>query len=412
MIKKRYIFIPLFVLTIGVVVVGVLGYILFSRNGVAAEMVFAATEVGEPVGPKVTKDIGPAGGMLASPDGRMTLTIPPNALTEKMTFSIQPITNKVDGGLGLAYRLEPNAAKFSTPLKMSLRYDNKDLNGTVPEALTMAFQGPDGTWHELDVEKLDQQAKTLTVAVTHFTDWSFLSRIRIYPETATLRVGESLRLRLTPCYYHDSLFKRITKSLGQEACEVTDKKNTWHIVPNWVADVGTINPGDAISKLSVIYTAPSKKPTPNVATVGLPFALEGYGDGEFVGIPHRGMFTARITIVDRGYQVSGGAGDTSFSGVICDLGKNFTIKPANPFLQPFEFSPSSANGGSWKMSTTNGVSGGGVGEYKVEGLDTEKPSIVLIGGSTGGSHGISRSGGGDFRLMLTPLTAADGGCSE
>ncbi len=74
--------------------IGALGCNLFSRNGSDAEAVFAATEVGTPEGDKVARDIGPGGGTLASPDGRMTLTVPPNALSETITFSIQPITNK------------------------------------------------------------------------------------------------------------------------------------------------------------------------------------------------------------------------------------------------------------------------------------------------------------------------------
>ena len=78
-----------------------LGCGLFSSNGSDAEAVFPPTEVGTPVGDKVTKDIGPAGGTLASPDGRLTLTVPQNALTETVAFGIQPVTNKFGGGLGL-----------------------------------------------------------------------------------------------------------------------------------------------------------------------------------------------------------------------------------------------------------------------------------------------------------------------
>lgn len=105
MIRKRYILIPLVVI-IAVLIVCVLGYKQFLSKNNASEMIFAATETGTPQGEKITKEIGPAGGTLASPDGRLTLTVPPNALTETIPFSIQPITNKAESGLGLAYRLE------------------------------------------------------------------------------------------------------------------------------------------------------------------------------------------------------------------------------------------------------------------------------------------------------------------
>src|SRR5881394_4058063 len=132
MIKKRYIFIPLVVLSIGVLAIGALAYFLFSK-GDGAEVVFAATEVGTPVGDKVNKNIGPAGGTIVSPDGRLTLTVPPNALTETLPFSIQPISNKMENGIGNGYRLEPSGRTFMIPLDLSVHFDEKDVQGTVPE---------------------------------------------------------------------------------------------------------------------------------------------------------------------------------------------------------------------------------------------------------------------------------------
>jgi hypothetical protein len=158
--KSLKIVIPLLVLTmvVGVLVIGALGYILFSRKAGYTEVIFPATEVGKPEGPRVTKDIGPAGGSIASPDGRLTLTVPQNALTETVAFSIQPITNKAGGGLGLAYRLEPDGKTFTTPLEISVRYDEKDLEGTVPEALALAYQDKERAWHAQKSAKLDQAA--------------------------------------------------------------------------------------------------------------------------------------------------------------------------------------------------------------------------------------------------------------
>jgi len=200
MSKRRKIIIVLGVLTVGVfvgiLVIGAVAYRLHSRKAGDAELVFPATEVGTPVGDKVTKDIGSAGGTLASSDGRLTLTVPPNALTATLPFSIQPITNKSEGGLGLAYRLEPNGKTFTTPLQISVHYGDHDLDGTVAEALSIAYQDQQGTWHPQGSAALDQNAKMLTITTTHFTDWSFLSRLRIFPETATVRVGESVRLSL------------------------------------------------------------------------------------------------------------------------------------------------------------------------------------------------------------------------
>lgn len=120
-------------------ILGAHGCSLLSNKIDDTEAVMTATEVGTPEGTGVTKNIGTAGGTVASPDGRLTLTVPQDALTETLSFSIQPITNKAGGGLGLAYRLEPDGKTFRTPLAITFRYDERDLKGTFPEALAVAF---------------------------------------------------------------------------------------------------------------------------------------------------------------------------------------------------------------------------------------------------------------------------------
>jgi hypothetical protein len=412
MSKRRKIIIALCVLTvgvltIGVLVIGALGYVLFSRKGGDTEVVFAPTEVGTPEGPNVTKDIGPAGGAIISPDGRLTLTVPQNALTETLPFSIQPITNKAGGGLGLAYRLEPNGKTFTTPLEISVRYGDGDLEGTVPEALSLAYQDGQGAWHLLNTAKLDQSAKTLTASTTHFTDWSFLEKLHIFPKKATVYVGETINVELLGCGSEDGVtrFRRFLG--GRPGCNVSDGHYTWNIQENWFADIGTI---DNPRSLSVLYTAPSKKPTPNVATVSLPYALQGRGDGEYLDVLHSGMFTAHITIVDRGYKAIGTSHDEVYSGVICDLEKPFTVNGSGLAKFTFKFVPSSPTEGEVSYSSSYSPGGApaiesGSGSYTVKVIDTDKPRIVLtIDKATASVMGISvpPSKAGKVLINLTP----------
>ncbi len=322
MIKKRYIFIPLVVLTIGVIVIGVLGYILFSSETSNGPFIFAATEVGTPVGDKVTKDIGPAGGTLGSPDGRLTLTVPPNALTESVSFSIQPITNKSEGGLGLGYRLEPSGKTFTTPLEISVRYNDNDLEGTIPQVLALAYQNQQREW--IETEPLNQTSDTLTVATTHFSDWSFLAKMHLEPAKATLGVGKSLYIALVGCskqvrHPRTRRFMRWMSSDKENAeedarerahCNFGTIDNAQGMLIGWYVDVGTITDNDN----PVLYTAPSRKPTPNFATVVSPFHVGNDRDGW-----KKGIFTSQITIVDRGYKVSGSDGPTVYSGTVCSL---------------------------------------------------------------------------------------------
>ena len=89
----------------------------------------------------------------------------------------------------------------------------------------------------------------------------------------------------------------------------------------------------------------------------------------------------------RSNRASGTAGDTVFSGVICDLDKSFKLQTNNQFLEGFEFTPSSPSFGNWEISTKNGVAGGGGGQYVLEGPADNRTGILLNGFSSGGSNG-------------------------
>jgi hypothetical protein len=413
--KSLKIIIPLFVLGIGVIVIVALGYVLFSRKGGNAEVVFAATEVGTPQGPNVTKNIGSAGGTLASPDGRLTLTVPQNALTETVAFTIQPITNKAGGGLGLAYRLEPSGKTFTTPLELSLRYNDKDLEGTVPEQLSLVYQDKQGAWRELKAEKLDEAAKTFTFTTTHFTDVSALAKIHIVPAKATLRPGETLNIEITGCRQEvEGLDYKIRKFLGGAGNETLCHIGYDADMPfDWFTDIGTI----ATGKNPALYTAPSKKPTPNIATVIIRYTIPSTKMlvGTIGEEGKSGIFACQITIVDRGYTASGESHDEVYSGDICDLAKDFTVNGTGLANFAFKFVPSK-NPTSGTVSYTSSyqmVKEAGSGSYEVKGIDTDKPRIVLTidkATATVAGHSVQPSKAGTVLINLTP--AGPGECNK
>lgn len=51
--------------------------------------------------------IGPRGGVITSPDGRVTLDIPEGALTEEVTLTIGEVDEAADGQIGYAYEILP-----------------------------------------------------------------------------------------------------------------------------------------------------------------------------------------------------------------------------------------------------------------------------------------------------------------
>jgi hypothetical protein len=360
-------------------------------------MVFAATEIGTPEGDKVTKDIGPAGGTLSSPDGRLTLTVPQGALTETVSFSMQPVTNKAGNGLGLAYRLEPDGKTFTTPLQISVRYDEKDLEGTIPEALSLAYQDQQGAWHELKSEKLDQKAKTLTVTTTHFTDVAFLARLRMSPLKATLHVGESQSFRLVSCE-ELGFFDKIRGVDPRDKCISAPKGsiNRWEL-----KGAGTLTDNGE----GVIYTAPDKKPADNKAYIDhtIEFDLREPATGRMSKIKE--TFRAVVTIIGYGFRATGGTADVKYSGVICSLEKEFTVQGTYPSVTiPFKFVPTSATGGMAGYNATFGkVNLSGNGSYAIEGSDTDSPKIIWHVNMSMTVPGASRSQSGAAPIQLVPL---------
>jgi|GEM_PF-1650854 len=377
-----------------VIAVAVVAGILFLRSSGDTVAMASATKVGVPNGAPTTKSIGPKGGSIASADGRITVDVPPNAVSSPLNFSIQPITNLAQGGRGSAYRLQPDGLKFATPIRVSFNFDAPDLKEIIPDALAVAFQDPSGVWQAFNTVDVDRERKTLTVSTTHFTDFSVWA-VKLSPEKATLHVRETQEIQLIACFENYSWLTRLRTRFGVQRCDALTKSTE----TRWSVDFGTITPaGPGFA----VYQAPAVRPPKGVATVRFIYKLVGSTEKDL-----RDVRTCEITIVGGGYKASGNAGPgTVFSGDICDLAKHFTLKTTNQFLSPFEFVPDkdSSTHGAWSFKTQNGVTGGGSGSYTITGTDAVKTGIEMEGFSTGrGLVGPTLSGGGSTHLDLAPL---------
>lgn len=145
----------------------------------------ALSEEGDPM-PEGTPDdtpiaetsIGSAGGELTSTDGKVKVTIPAGALATSQNISIQRISNTNPMGANKGYRLLPHGLQFAQPVTITFSYDEKTMNGTLPEALGIAFQNDEGVWWALPVVT-DTAAKKVTVNTTHFSDWSLFKSMEL-----------------------------------------------------------------------------------------------------------------------------------------------------------------------------------------------------------------------------------------
>ncbi len=390
---------------IGIVaVVLIIGGLWLWRSSGKQTPSLAGTKVGNSKGSAVTKTIGRDGGSVSSADGRITVTVLPNSVTDNKEFSIQALSNMAQGGLGDAYRLEPSGRTFSRPVNVAFQFNDEDVAGSTPDLLLIAFQDQSGIWQPVKIKRIDQASKTLTVSTDHFTDWSILKRFKIEPSNAHVRVGQSIYLEITGCdppeqSLFDKLLNRPAPAYGDVGgCVVGvffDQRVAFDT--DWYTDIGQVE----TRKRRVKYTAPPTKPNPNVATVSLPYRIPDYE----AGTPRRGQFTAHITI-EGGYKASGQDGPIVYSGTVCNLAVPFKVTGKHPLIFfPISFKPSSPTNGTFEYAVTRGLLHfAGSGTYTVQGPDTDNPVILCSETSKAyGPLGIGSSGSGGAHIKLTPI---------
>ncbi|HVK48920.1 MAG TPA: hypothetical protein VM488_13765 [Pseudobacter sp.] len=152
-------------------------------------------EHGTPLGTAVTKVIGPAGGSIESGDGRMSVVVPAGTVNANTTFSVQPVTNTLELGSGLSYRLMPENVTFNKDVEVRFKYNEEDLEGALEDHLYLAYQNAEGYWGRVRNRVLDKTNKILKVNTKHFSDWSVETSIRIVNRgKSVLTAGESTNL--------------------------------------------------------------------------------------------------------------------------------------------------------------------------------------------------------------------------
>lgn len=253
------------------------------------------TPIGEVEGVKHPKTIGEAGGELASSDGRITIEIPSGALSGEVQISLQPISNECPMGLGQGFRLMPHGQVFSKPVSITFKYDNGDLHGTFSDMFGIAYQTDKGIWMATAGCEVDTVAKTVSVKTTHFSDWSFITRLQLSPEMAIVKPGESVELFVkTTEHDPDELFIPIDGS--DRALYIPKNLASSDIVQTWeLAGAGTLSPSGSMAT----YKAPNEIPRTNPNAVSVKIK----SGGKAVGI-----LVSNIYVLREGVSVSIDAG--------------------------------------------------------------------------------------------------------
>ncbi|GAB3265515.1 hypothetical protein GCM10027347_33290 [Larkinella harenae] len=255
---------------------------------------------GAPKGQAITKTIGAEGGTLATTDGRVALTVPAGAVTKATEFSIQPVENTLPGARSESFRLLPEGTTFEKPLTLRLSYANLPLEGTVPEALFLAYQNANGQYRLVTKTTLNTTEKTLTVTTTHFSDWQICEYYRVVADRTTLKVGEKAILKLQQIgnlEIIDGVELGLVDSVWKDYPGKNGEKASWELDGEGkLAPAGTV----------CTYTAPNQTPAKNPVFVNLTFANFQYATDpvtrEIAGrSPMKMIFPVPIEIVTDQY---------------------------------------------------------------------------------------------------------------
>ncbi len=215
------------------------------------------TAHGDPDGTPTSKSIGPEGGFIQTPDGGIRLEIPEGAVTSPTSFTIQPVTQKLESSTGTTYRLGPENISFQKDVRITFSYTEEDLAGTTANDLYLSYQDVEGYWHRVIQTDIDEANKKLTVQTRHFSDWT-----------------------IERTFYIDNIHGKTQLTAGEETgliVFVKDVDENGNLlssmpVPNKNIDTWFVNGDGSLDRFkmeSVTYTAPSAIETPQTVAVGV-----------------------------------------------------------------------------------------------------------------------------------------------
>lgn len=143
------------------------------------------------------KRIGAAGGTLSSADGRLTLEVPPGAVSKETLFTIAPTSSAPSGYIGTAYEIGPSGLRTKAPLRLIFRYPEKLPQDVLPAALFVATVVRD-QWKPLLPRALDTDKRTLESITFHLSRFA----VRHIPCSVSLAQAGSSS---DPCKKHNPL---------------------------------------------------------------------------------------------------------------------------------------------------------------------------------------------------------------
>src|SRR5438552_10331659 len=115
---------------------------------------------------------GPEGGIVVSPDHRLTLEVPAGALATRVHLTIELAGAWPAGALGPVFEVRPSGTTFAVPATFVYRYLPADIAPVAPPNVRLAVASG-ATWTRLATD-VDATSNTATSHVTHLSTYGLV----------------------------------------------------------------------------------------------------------------------------------------------------------------------------------------------------------------------------------------------
>ena len=262
-----------------------------------------STAPGTANGTPASATIGAAGGTLSAADGGLVVTVPAGAVAADTVFTITPVTAPASNAIA-TYRLEPEGTTFATPITLSFRASGAGTSYAGLAFLGVALHEQAGTWRFQESVVKDATAKTLSVEVSHFSEYSLLSGYQFQPLATTAEVDTAAEFTIVACA--DPVMLALMNGEVPEDLPVDLPDPLLYeckplffegaYADQWSVDGvaggdGTHGTVQANGPTAGLFDAPSQKPDPATVSVSAWFHYSGLNSLQ-------DMLVGRVTITD------------------------------------------------------------------------------------------------------------------
>jgi len=206
----------------------------------------------------------------------VVITVPPDALSEYKTFSVDSAVNYTGDPLLIdvhPFDIRPHADTFAAPVSVTIRYSNTVLPEGVRESELRMYKYSDSGWQEVENSIIDTEENTVTASMTTFSTIQAggtpAATVTVEPTAATVTEGSSVKLTAVVRNDIDSV--------------MTDRAVIWS---SSNVDIATVNDTGLVESNE-----------PGIVTVTATTAIEGLKDSSIITVDSVAVASVAIDTV-------------------------------------------------------------------------------------------------------------------